>query len=359
MWQPSASISTLKARAEFIHSIRQFFASKNVWEVETPLLSNNTVTDLHLDAFSTQFDYDESGLPKPLFLQTSPEFAMKRLLAADSGAIFQITKAFRHESAGRFHNPEFTMLEWYRPDFDDKALMAELDELLQLTINAKPAKYLSYQQAFIDYLGFDPLTTELSELKTIINQYSNDEWLQNESNTGTLLQWLFSMKIEPLLGLHNANTAGIESVVGNTGNKAETTANKAESTENKAENSSDNWTPCFIYDFPASQASLAKVSQTDPRVAHRFELYYQGVELANGFYELQDHNEQLSRFNADNDLREQAGLAIKPIDSNLLAALEHGLPDCAGVAVGIDRLFVLKHNLTHINQAIAFDVSRA
>lgn len=334
MWQPSASIHTLKARAEFIHSIRQFFMNKSVWEVETPLLSNNTVTDLHLDAFDTKFNFDVSGEQKTLFLQTSPEFAMKRLLAADSGAIFQITKAFRHESAGRFHNPEFTMLEWYRPDFDDKALMAELDELLQFTINAKPAVYLSYQQAFINYLDFDPLTTELTELKAIISQHSNDEWLQNESNTDTLLQWLFSMKIEPCLG----SGAG---------------ANR------EKEPSSDDWTPCFIYDFPASQASLAKVSQTDQRVAHRFELYYQGVELANGFYELQDYNEQQRRFNVDNDLREQAGLDVKPIDTNLLAALEHGLPDCAGVAVGIDRLFMLKQNLTHINQAIAFDVSRA
>jgi lysyl-tRNA synthetase class 2 len=329
MWQPSASISPVKARSHFLAALRQFFASKDVWEVETPLLSNNTVTDLHLVAFDTQFNFDVTGEQKSLFLQTSPEFAMKRLLAADSGAIFQITKAFRHESAGRFHNPEFTMLEWYRPNFDDKKLMAELDELLQFTINAKPAVYLSYQQAFIDYLDFDPLTTELTELKAIVSQHSDDEWLQNESNVDTLLQWLFSMKIEPCLG------------------------------SGTGENSSDDWTPCFIYDFPASQASLAKVSQTDPRVAHRFELYYQGVELANGFYELQDHQEQLRRFNADNELRVQAGLTKKPIDSNLLAALENGLPDCAGVAVGIDRLFMLKQNLTHINQAISFDVSRA
>ncbi|GHB68096.1 elongation factor P--(R)-beta-lysine ligase [Psychrosphaera saromensis] len=338
MWQPSASIPTLKARSIFLAAIRQFFASKDVWEVETPILSNNTVTDLHLDAFNTQFNFDVTGEQKSLFLQTSPEFAMKRLLAADSGAIFQITKAFRHEAAGRFHNPEFTMLEWYRPDFDDKKLMAELDELLQFTINTKPAIYLSYQQAFIDYLSFDPLATNLTELKSIITKHSTDEWLQQETKTDTLLQWLFSMKIEPLLGLHSA-------------------LNASENPEKKL--SSDDWTPCFIYDFPASQASLAKVSQSDSRVAHRFELYYQGVELANGFYELQDNKEQLRRFNADNALRVQAGLPAKPIDNNLLAALESGLPDCAGVAVGIDRLFMLKQNLTHINQAIAFDVSRA
>jgi lysyl-tRNA synthetase class 2 len=337
MWQPSASIETLKNRAQFVAAIRQFFTDKGVWEVETPILSNNTVTDLHLDAFSTQFSFDASGETQTLFLQTSPEFAMKRLLAADSGAIFQITKAFRHESAGRFHNPEFTMLEWYRPDFDDKKLMAELDELLQFTINTQPAIYLSYQQVFIDYLSFDPLATNLTELKSIIAKHSTDEWLQQETNPDTLLQWLFSMKIEPVLGLNTGLNTGL----------------------NAGENSSGDWTPCFVYDFPASQASLAKVSQSDSRVAHRFELYYQGVELANGFYELQDHNEQLRRFKADNELRVQAGLTEKTIDSNLLAALESGLPDCAGVAVGIDRLFMLKQNLKHINQAIAFDVNRA
>lgn len=329
MWQPTASIETLKSRSLFIASIRRFFTSRGVWEVETPILSNNTITDLHLNAFETQFDFDISGQAKSLFLQTSPEFAMKRLLAAGSGAIFQINKAFRHEIAGRFHNPEFTMLEWYRPGFDDKDLMAELDELLQQTIDAKPALYLSYQQAFIDHLSFDPLKTNLTELKEIVAQHSTDEWLQQESNPDTLLQWLFSMKVEPWLG------------------------------QKAAETNNDEWTPCFIYDFPASQASLAKINQQDPRVAHRFELYYQGVELANGFYELQDKNEQQSRFDADNVLRAAAGLKQKPVDHNLLAALESGLPDCAGVAVGIDRLFMLKQNLTHINQAIAFDVSRA
>jgi len=324
MWQPSASISTLKARSHFIADIRTFFAKKNVWEVETPILSNNTVTDLHLDAFVTKFDFDITGEQQSLFLQTSPEFAMKRLLAADSGAIYQITKAFRHESAGRFHNPEFSMLEWYRPGFDDKKLMTELDELLQSIMDTQPALYLSYQQAFIQYLSFDPLDINLTRLKQIVSTHSSDDWLQQESNPDTLLQWLFSMKIEPLLGQEE-----------------------------------DQFKPCFVYDFPASQASLAKVSQSDSRVAHRFELYYQGVELANGFYELQDHNEQLRRFNADNELRVQAGLAAKSLDSNLLAALESGLPDCAGVAVGIDRLFMLKQNLTHISQAISFDVSRA
>jgi len=331
MWQPTASIETLKNRALFIASIRQFFTARGVWEVETPILSNNTITDLHLDAFETQFDFDTNGQAKSVFLQTSPEFAMKRLLAAGSGAIFQINKAFRHEAAGRFHNPEFTMLEWYRPGFDDQQLMAELDELMQLTVDAKPALYLSYQQAFINYLSFDPLTTNLEQLKLIIAEHSNDEWLQQESNPDTLLQWLFSMKIEPVLGYK----------------------------EQAYEEKDKQWTPCFIYNFPASQASLAKINQQDKRVAHRFELYYQGVELANGFYELQDKAEQQKRFENDNQLRAQAGLTQKPVDENLLSALESGLPDCAGVAVGIDRLFMLKYNLTHINQAIAFDVNRA
>lgn len=324
MWQPTASITDLKARAQFMARIRQFFTQKDVWEVETPILSHNTVTDLHLDAFSTEFDYDASGVTQSLYLQTSPEFAMKRLLAAGSGAIYQITKAFRHESAGRFHNPEFTMLEWYRPGYNDKDLMAELDELIQCSLNTAPAVYMSYQQAFIEYLAIDPLTIELDPLKLIVAKHSDDLWLQQETQLDTLLQWLFSMKIEPKLG----DIDGL-------------------------------WRPCFIYDFPASQASLAKTNQQDPRVAHRFELYFKGVELANGFYELQDAKEQKARFELDNQLRVSAGLPSKPIDEQLLAALEHGLPDCAGVAVGLDRLFMLKHDLSHIEQAIAFTTAKA
>lgn len=327
-WQPTADIQTLKQRAQFMANIRQFFADKNVLEVETPMLSNGTITDLHLEAFETQFGYHSSGQPHSLYLQTSPEFAMKRLLAAGSGCIYQICKAFRNEAAGRFHNPEFTMLEWYRVGFTDQDLMAELDELVQAILTTPPAHKLTYQNAFLDHLNIDPLSISLKDLKTEITKYSNDAWLLAEDNKDTLLQWLFSSKIEPSLGI----TQG----------------------ENP-----DSVAPCFVYNFPASQAALAKINDQDPRVAHRFELYYKGVELANGFYELQDACEQAERFNTDNNLRKTSGLTPKPIDKHFIAALEHGLPNCAGVALGLDRLFMLKAGKSQIADTISFNINRA
>lgn len=320
-WQPSASIEALKARAKLIQTIRQFFDERGVLEVETPLLSNGTVTDVHLDAFDTEFPHHHSGEAKQMYLQTSPEFAMKRLLCAGSGCIYQICKSFRNEAAGRFHNPEFTMLEWYRVGFDDKNLIDEVDELMQITLSVEPAMKMSYQQAFLSLLGIDPLSASFNDIKKLVLTYSTDEWLIKEQDSDVLLQWLFSMYIEPKLGTDTA--------------------------------------PCFIYDFPASQASLAKLNKEDLRVAHRFELYFRGIELANGFYELQDVQEQEKRFVKDNQQRVELGLTEKPIDTHFLASLTQGLPDCAGVALGIDRLFMLQQKLSHIEQAISFKVDRA
>ena len=321
-WSPCANMETLKLRAQFLHKIRQFFMEREIMEVETPCLSHGTVTDVHLDAFSTNFDFDLSGEVKSLYLQTSPEYAMKRLLAAGSGAIFQICKAFRHEAAGHLHNPEFTMLEWYRPGFDDHELMVELDELIQSLLNTPTALKLSYQQAFIDKLSLDPLTISTIELRKRISELSKDNWLQNEDKD-TLLQWLFSCHIEPTLGQNG-----------------------------------EDWMPCFVYDFPATQSSLAKINKKDPRVAHRFELYYKGTELANGFYELQEAGEQLTRFEKDNRIRQSQGKSKRPIDQNLIAALRSGLPDCAGVALGVDRLFMLATEQQHIKDVISFDYTR-
>jgi len=323
-WRPSASIDTLKQRAAFIRKIRNFFEQRDVLEVDSPLLSNGTVTDVHLDAFSTQFLHDSSGKEKTLYLQTSPEFAMKRLLAAGSGPIFQICKAFRNEAAGRLHNPEFTMLEWYRPGFDEHQLMAELDQLLQTLLQTGSAIKLSYQQAFLEFLGIDPLVVSLDQLKSFIAKLSSDEWLQQETSRDTLLQWLFSCYVEPKLGKQG-----------------------------------DDFTPCFVYDFPASQSALAKINLANPKVAHRFELYFKGMELANGFYELQDAEEQRVRFDSDNQIRAKNGQDTRPIDENFVAALEAGLPDCAGVALGVDRLFMLAAGKEKIETVISFNGSRA
>ena len=320
-WQPTASLEHLTARARLLSQLREFFAQRDVLEVETPLLSQGTVTDVHLDGFRTEFPHHHSGQSQDLYLQTSPEFAMKRLLCAGVGSIYQICKAFRNEAAGRFHNPEFTMLEWYRRGFDDRALMDEVDALVQSILKVNPALRLSYQQAFEQHLALDPLSASLDEVKELVLTLSQDQWLKDEEDKDTLLQWLFSMHVEGQLG--------------------------------------DADTPCLVYDFPASQAALAKINADDPRVAHRFELYFRGVELANGFYELQDSQEQALRFAKDNAQRRQSGLTEKPVDRLFIQALEQGLPDCAGVALGVDRLFMLQQDLTHIHQALSFDINRA
>ncbi len=321
MWQPSASIETLKLRANVLKQIRQFFHERDVLEVDTPLLSHNTVTDVHLDAFESKYCFDESGSAVSMYLQTSPEFAMKRLLCAGSGSIFQICKAFRNESAGRNHNPEFTMLEWYRVGFNDHDLMDEVETLLQTVLGCELAKRISYQEIFQRTFNFDPLSASIEQLKHTILQHSPaDDWVTDEQNKDTLLQWLFSIIIEPSL---------------QTG------------------------PPCFVFDFPASQAALAQVNEHNPAVAHRFELYYQGLELANGYFELQDGTEQLKRFEQDNQVRASLNKPKRTIDKNLVNALEQGLPSCAGVALGLDRLLMCKTGASHIKNVISFDHARS
>ncbi|WOH37009.1 elongation factor P--(R)-beta-lysine ligase [Thalassotalea fonticola] len=322
-WQPTASINNLKKRAKTLAQIREFFAQRKILEVDTQALSHATVTDLHLVSFETQLlDAGcgaESG--KTLYLQTSPEFAMKRLLASGSGCIYQICKAFRNEESGRYHNPEFTMLEWYRIGFDHFDLMAEVSELVELVLGCKPAEQMTYQQAFINNVGFDPLQCTIGDLKEAVLEHQlNADWAQLENNLDTLLQYLFVELVEPQIG---------------------------------------QTVPCLIYNFPASQAALAKISAEDNRVAERFELYFKGMELANGFHELTDESEQRLRFIADNELRVANQLEPKPIDENLLSALQSTLPNCAGVALGIDRLLMLVCAVNSIDEVIAFPVNRA
>ncbi|WP_286740684.1 elongation factor P--(R)-beta-lysine ligase [Pseudoalteromonas sp. UBA2102] len=319
-WAPSASINTLKQRAAILRTIREFFYTRNVMEVETPSLSSASVTDVHLASFNTQFVGPGHAGGLPLYLQTSPEFAMKRLLAAGSGPIFQLCKAFRNEEAGRHHNPEFTMLEWYRPGFDEFALMDEMDELMQLILNVEPAERLTYQQAFEQVLALDPLTATLRQLQTLASDHGFADIAKNETNKDTLLQLLFCMKVEPTIGQTK---------------------------------------PCFVYHFPASQAALAQICEHDNRVAGRFELYYKNMELANGFNELTNAKEQAKRFDEDNAYRAANGLNHVLMDTRLIAALEHGLPQCAGVAMGIDRLVMLATAKDTIKEVIAFDVDRA
>lgn len=321
-WRPTANIETLRLRAKLIAQIRNFFTSRGLLEVDTPLLCHSTVTDLHLHSFQTIYQGDDHSPLADLYLQTSPEYAMKRLLAAGSGPIFQICKAFRNSGEhGRMHNPEFTMLEWYRPGFDHHDLMDEMNDLLQEILNTEPAERFSYAELFIKYVDSNPHTSTTNELKNKAQQLSINEIpnFDNE-NKDNWLFLLMSHIIEPQLGQS---------------------------------------APTFVYDFPSSQAALAKIRADNPPVAERFEVYYKGIELANGFHELTNANEQRKRFINDLALRKNLNYPAIPIDERFLAALEHGLPDCAGVALGTDRLIMLALNKENIAEILSFTTERA
>lgn len=320
LWQPSASIQSLQKRAKIINKIRCFFAKREVMEVDTPCLSQACVSDVHLHSFSTTLSGPAAPQTLPLYLQTSPEFHMKRLLAAGSGCIYQLAKAFRNEEAGRFHNPEFTMLEWYRIGFDHFALMDEMDALMHEVLAWEKAERISYVEAFERHLGLNPLSASHAEFIEVAKTLGVEDLVAREPDRDTILQLLFSLGVEPKIAQQR---------------------------------------PCFVYHFPASQAALAKISQEDPQVAERFELYFKGVELANGFHELTDAKEQAERFAKDQQQRENMGLPAAQVDKHFLAALGAGLPACAGVALGIDRLLMLALDVANIQAVQSFSVERA
>jgi lysyl-tRNA synthetase class 2 len=315
-WRPTASLSALRLRARLLAEVRHFFQERGVLEVETPLLAAAPVTDPHLDTFSCRGQV--AGEQQELFLQTSPEYAMKRLLAAGSGPIFQICKAFRCGEQGRHHNPEFTILEWYRPGFDHHDLMAEIDELLAATLGCPAAERLSFAEAFDRYAGIDPHTADTGQLRaralalghTGLDSDDPDLWLD----------LLLSQQVQPRLGRGR---------------------------------------PTFLHDYPARQAALARVRDGQPPVAERFELYLEGTELANGYHELTDAEEQRQRFAADLARRQALARPAVPVDEHLLAALTAGMPACAGVALGFDRLVLVAAGATHLSEVLAFPIDRA
>ena len=321
LWQPSAPIANLLKRANLLADIRRFFADRGVLEVETPAMSQATVTDIHLVPFTTRFVGPGASQGRDLWLMTSPEYHMKRLLTAGSGPIYQMSRCFRNEEAGRHHNPEFTMLEWYRPHYDMYRLMNEVDDLLQQIIECEPAETLSYQQAFQRYLGIDPLTADKEQLVTCAEKLGVGDLVEREEDRDTVLQLLFMLGVETQIGQETK--------------------------------------PAFVYHFPASQAALAEISTEDHRVAERFEVYFKGVELANGFRELTNSDEQRQRFRADNRRRQLMGLPEHPIDERLLAALTAGMPDCSGVALGIDRLVMLALKADSLKEVMAFTVENS
>ncbi|KAB8311927.1 elongation factor P--(R)-beta-lysine ligase [Erwinia endophytica] len=318
-WLPSAPIANLLKRAAIVAEIRRFFADRGVLEVETPAMSQATVTDINLFPFQTRFVGPGAAQGLDLYLMTSPEYHMKRLLAAGSGPIFQLCRSFRNEEAGRHHNPEFTMLEWYRPHYDMYRLMNEVDDLLQQILESAPAETLSYQQVFIRHLEIDPLSADKTQLREVADKLGVGDLANREEDRDTLLQLLFVTGVEPQIGKDK---------------------------------------PVFVYHFPASQAALAEISTEDHRVAERFEVYFKGIELANGFRELTDSREQRQRFEQDNRKRVARSLPPQPIDTNLLDALAHGMPECSGVALGVDRLVMLALQASQLSEVIAFAVDR-
>lgn len=322
-WRPTATLDRLRMRAEILGRIRGFFSARGVMEVETPLLSWAGVTDPYIDSIPAQYIGPGVADGATLYLHTSPEYAMKRLLAAGSGPIYQLCKVFRQGECGRRHNPEFTMLEWYRPGWDHHALMDEVEQLVQgllspyLTLGV--SQCVSYRDLFCAELGIDPFQVSLAELQQCAQAHGID-FLADDSDRDTWLNLLLSHLIEPRLGVGRL---------------------------------------LFLHSYPPSQAALARLQPGEPATAARFELYLNGVELANGFYELTDAEEQRRRFEHDLQQRQQLGKPSMPIDQALLEALSAGMPTCAGVALGVDRLVMQAAGANCIDEVLGFGLERA
>jgi elongation factor P--(R)-beta-lysine ligase len=319
-FQPSASLAMLRRRAELLAKVRRFFDERSFLEVETPLLSHDVVVDRHLEPLSTRL-FSNSRRPaegKTLWLQTSPEFGMKRLLAAygsgpDSlAAIYQITRAFRDDESGPWHNPEFTMVEWYRVGDDYEGGMQLLADLAEETIGRGPAEWIAYREAFRRYADIDPFDAESS--------IPVPPGLPNDADRDMVLDYLLTTQVEPHLGQDR---------------------------------------PTIMCDYPASQAALSQVRDGNPPVAERFELYFRGMELANGYHELLNPSVLRSRNRTNNQLRALDGTSVLPEESRLLAAMEHGLPSCSGCALGFDRLVMVVTGATTIQEVMAFPIDRA
>ena len=316
-WLPSLPPEHLAARAELLQTLRRFLVDRSVLEVETPLLSQGTVPDPGIDVFSLPGEGDEPDR----YLQTSPESAMKRLLAAGAGDIFQICKAFREGEAGRYHNPEFTLLEWYRVGWGHAALMREVAELLGIVLKSDGWQIWPYRALFIELLGIDPLDEQTSLSRLTHLAQSRIGAVPDSLDRDAVLDLLMSHCIEPEIS---------------------------------------DWGVVFVTDFPLSQAAMARcIPIGDVDVAARFECYVNGKELANGYWEQIDPDALAAQLHAENTRRQQRGLPLRPIDERLLAAHRHGLPECAGVALGVDRLLALKLGVGSVAETISFGWDRA
>lgn len=316
-WRPTASLENLKLRAGLLAQLRQFFATRNVLEVDTPALSRTGATDRHIQSFRVEADHGGG-----FYLHTSPEFPMKRLLAAGSGDIWQLAKVFRRGEAGRLHNPEFSLLEWYRLGFDHHRLMQEVAELVATLVPRLRGamQSLTYREAFQSHAHLDPFQASAGDCRAALTAAGRHPPAEGELDPEGWLDLVAAELVYPALG-----QGGLT----------------------------------FIYDYPASQAALARVRPGEPPLAERFEAFLDGVELANGFHELLDSAEQRRRFEQDRARRKAAGLRDVPLDERLIAALAEGMPECSGVALGFDRLVMIAAGARSLQDVLAFPVDRA
>lgn len=304
-WRPTASQATLKQRAEMLARVRAFFARRGVTEVQTPLLTTAGVSDVHIDSVATE---SPAG-----WLRTSPEYCHKRLLAAGFGDLYELGPVFRRGEAGRHHQPEFTLLEWYRVGWDWRRLAEEVVALIHHCLDtgpdAWPVAWRSWNDCFRDTLGIDALAADTGALREMVDD------APGELERDALLDWLFATRIQPAFAAR---------------------------------------TITVVYDYPASQAALARIRVDDPGVAERFEVFAGPNELANGYHELADAEEQRARFERDNRIRRDNERTAMPMDEQLIAALASGLPDCSGVALGFDRLLMVALDADAIDQVVSF-----
>jgi lysyl-tRNA synthetase class 2 len=308
-WQPAAEPAVIRRRAQLYQDIRAFFATRDVLEVETPVLSSAMNPDPAIASFQVQ------TRDAPLFLHTSPEFAMKRLLAAGLGSIWQLTKVFRAGEFGRKHNPEFSLLEWYRVGFSEQDLMAEVIALLEaVSQQSLPVVTMSYSAAFIEYADFDPLQISLAELR----QRTHARFAWDDPSFEVMLDLWMAEVIEP--GFNPQQVT-------------------------------------LLTHWPKAMAALSEIDP-ETQLARRFEVFWQGVELANGYFELTDPKQQQYRLEAQQAQRARSRQTVAPLDTHLQAAMAAGLPSCAGVALGVDRLLMLLCGVQDIRQVLAFPADR-
>ena len=321
-WQPTATCETIERRSEIVWQLRTFFHDQGFAEVHTPIISHDTVVDLNIEPVRIprrNLDCQGAG-DSDLFLQTSPEFAMKRLLAAGMRAIYSIGPVFRAGERGANHNPEFTMVEWYRVGDDLQAGMALLDQLVRRAMGGAASEVITYQEAFLRHAGIDPLVASVAELSALAVGKRLGVDASWSDDTDTWLDLLFSELVQPKLGAAR---------------------------------------PTIVSHYPASQSALARIAEEDRRTAERFELFVRGVELANGYHELLDGGELMARNEQTEAKRVQLGRPRLPVSSRLIQAMQSGIPACSGCALGLDRLIMVAVRAQQIDEVLTFPIERA